>query len=290
MSIVIINNLTKYYGKIKALENISLEINEGEIFGVLGPKGSGKSTLIDTMIALQKPTSGSVEIFGLDINKDRKKIYRNIGYLPAEFTYRGNAKVGSVLKDAATLYKENCDERIVYFAEKLYLDLKQRISDLSASELKKVAIVRALAHQPRLLLLNEPTKGLNLHDQKILFALLKEENRNGVTIILSSARISDAQKICNRLAYLSKGRLLGIEETSALYNNSYYKIKFSTTVDINIGHFNLPGVIDFNIEELEAGFLYHGPLNAILNVLNAYPLLKIIIEEPPLQDIYLHYF
>jgi len=288
INIISLKNLSKRYGKITAVDNISLDIQAGEIFAILGPHNSGKSTLFRILVSLIKPSSGTARIFDMDITKARHKILCDVGYLPAEVHNHENLRVKDLLKYSTSFYKKNCDERLEYLVKIFDLAPKSKIKDLTCAQRRKVGIIQALAHQPRLLIIDELMKDLDQASQTVFFDLLLEENRRGTTIVFSSA-LGLAQRIAGRLAFIKDGSLLNVVDTSEFYNNSFYKITFTSTVDVNIGHFNMPGVIDFKVKGNEGSFLYRGPVNAPLNILNTYPLIKLNIEEAQLEDVYSHY-
>jgi ABC-2 type transport system ATP-binding protein len=187
MSTVIeLHGLTKFYGKYCGIENISFSVNEGEIFGFIGPNGAGKSTTIRTLLALLKPTSGSATIFGKDCIKEADIIAQDVGYVPSESNYYDNMKVGELLAYTAELYKKDCKEKTDMLCKRLGLDQNRKIADLSFGNKKKVGIVSALLHSPKLIILDEPTAGLDPLVQQTFFEILLEENKKGATIFLSS--------------------------------------------------------------------------------------------------------
>lgn len=290
MSIISIKNLTKYYGKSRGIENVSLEIEQGEIFGLIGPNGAGKSTTIRTLLSLIYPTSGSATIFGLDCVKDSTKILQDVGYLPSEVFYYDNMRAIDLLKYSATFYKKDCTKRIHALAKLLDLDLKKKIEDLSFGNRKKVGIIQGLIHEPKLIILDEPTGGLDPLIQQTFFSLIESESARGATIIFSSHILSEVQKICHRVAFVKEGSILRVDKVSELTNRSYLKVHFKSTQDINAAWFNIEGVTNINVKNQECLLLYKGPVNPILNVLCKLPLLSISIEEPDLEDIFLHFY
>lgn len=290
MSVVSIKNLTKYYGKIRGIEDVNLEIQEGEIFGLIGPNGAGKSTTIRTLLSLIYPTSGSAQIFGLDCIKDSAKILKDVGYLPSEVFYYENMKVIDLLKYSASFYQKDCTKRISSLAKLMELDLNRKIEDLSYGNRKKVGIVQGLCHEPKLIILDEPTGGLDPLMQQTFFNLIRLEKEKGATIIFSSHILSEVQKICDRIAFVKEGKIIRINKMSELTNNSYLKISFKANEDVNVGYFNIEGISSFTLEGNQCHFLYKGPVNKILAVLNKISLGELSIQEPDLEDIFLHYY
>ncbi len=290
MSVVSIKNLTKYYGKIRGIEDINLEIQEGEIFGLIGPNGAGKSTTIRTLLSLIYPTSGSAQIFGLDCIKDSAKILKDVGYLPSEVFYYENMKAIDLLKYSASFYQKDCTKRIYSLAKLMELDLNRKIEDLSYGNRKKVGIVQGLCHEPKLIILDEPTGGLDPLMQQTFFNLIRLEKERGATIIFSSHILSEVQKICDRIAFVKEGKIIRINKMSELTNNSYLKVSFKANEDVNVGYFNIEGISSFSLEGNHCRFLFKGPVNKILAVLNKISLSELSIQEPNLEDIFLHYY
>ena len=196
MDIIKTDRLTKYYGKARGITDLDLTIKEGEFFGFIGPNGAGKSTTIRTLLGLITPSSGRALIFGKDITKEKESVLRDIGYLPSEALFYGGMRVKDVLKLSADLRKKDCTAEAELLCERLQLDVSRKIDDLSFGNRKKVAIVSALQHRPKLLILDEPTGGLDPLMQKEFFDILRERNREGATIFLSGHILSEIQRNC----------------------------------------------------------------------------------------------
>src|SRR5690625_4598534 len=180
MPIVDLQNLTKYYKKNRGIVDVTFSIEEGEIFGFIGPNGAGKSTAIRTLLNFIYPTSGSATIFGYDIVAESRQIRQKVGYLPAEIHYYDDMRVIDLLRYSARFYRlENSDKRIRKLADRLDLDLRRKIEDLSFGNRKKTGIAQAMLHEPRLLILDEPTGGLDPLMQNVFFDMLEEERNKG---------------------------------------------------------------------------------------------------------------
>lgn len=290
MNVIEINNLTKYYGKSRGIIDVSFNVEEGEIFGFIGPNGAGKSTLIRTLLSLIYPTGGIATIFGKDCIKNAPEIAREIGYLPSEVYYYDKMKVIDLLKYSASFYKKDCSKRIKELAETLDLDLNKKIDDLSYGNKKKVGIVQGLLHEPKLIILDEPTGGLDPLMQQKFFDLLFEENRKGATIFLSSHVLSEVQRLCSRVAIIKEGKIIKLEKMSDLRENNYKKFRVETKEKIGKEYFNLAGVSNLEIEGSKASFLYKGNVNLIMKKLSDIELSNIGIEEPSLEEIFMHYY
>jgi ABC-2 type transport system ATP-binding protein len=290
MNVIEINNLTKTYGKSRGITDISFHVEEGEIFGFIGPNGAGKSTTIRTLLSLIYPTSGSATIFGKDCVQFATEIKKEIGYLPSEVFYYDNMKVKDLLKYSASFYKKDCSNRIKELAEWMDLDLNKKIDDLSLGNKKKVGIVQGLLHEPKLIILDEPTSGLDPLMQQKFFELLEEENKKGATILFSSHILSEVQRLCNRVAIIKEGKIVTVEKISTLQENNYKKFKVETKATLDPNYFNISGVNNLEVKDTTTSFLFRGNINAIMKKLADIELVNLWIEEPDLEEIFMHYY
>ncbi len=290
MNLIEINQLTKYYGKHRGIENVSFSVEEGEIFGFIGPNGSGKSTTIRTLLSLIYPTSGSATIFGKDCIKYGPEIRKNIGYLPSEVFYYEHMKVIDVLKYSASFYKNVNLKRIKSLAQAMDLDLNKRIDDLSYGNKKKVGIVQGLLHEPKLIILDEPTSGLDPLMQQKFFDLIQIENKKGATVLFSSHILTEVQKLCNRVAIIKDGTIVKVENIHDLRKNNYktFSLDFETPPNINL--FNIPGIADLKQTKNHLQFLFKGDINLVINSLHGLVLQNMLVEEPTLEEIFMHYY
>jgi len=290
MNVIEIKNLTKTYGKARGISNISFNVEEGEIFGFIGPNGAGKSTTIRTLLSLIYPTKGSATIFGKDSVKYAPEIKKEIGYLPSEVFYYDNMRVKDLLKYSASFYKKDCTKRIHELAEIMNLDLNKKIDDLSLGNKKKVGIVQGLLHEPKLIILDEPTSGLDPLMQQKFFELLQEENKKGATILFSSHILSEVQKLCNRVAIIKEGQLVTVEKISTLQESNYKKIKIETKTKLGLDYFNLEGINKLEVKDNVISFLFRGNINDILKKITEIEITNLWIEEPDLEEIFMHYY
>jgi ABC-2 type transport system ATP-binding protein len=290
MSIIQINQLTKYYGKQRGVEKIDLSVEKGEIFGFIGPNGAGKSTTIRVLLGLLKPTSGSATIFDLDVTNHGPEILKRVGYLPSEVFYYDNMKVIDLLKYAASFYKKDCTARIKELAAILDLDLNRKIEDLSYGNRKKVGIVQGLLHQPDLIILDEPTGGLDPLMQQTFFSLLKQEQARGATILFSSHILSEVQKLCDRVAIIKDGRIVRVDKVSTITADTYVKISFKYKGYLDISRFNMTGITNFTASDEDVSFLFKGDINLITTALSQTQLTSLQVTEPDLEEIFLHYY
>lgn len=290
MSVIEIKNLTKYYNKSRGIVDVSFDVKEGEIFGFIGPNGAGKSTTIRTLLGLIHPTSGEAKIFGKDCNKNSPEIMNEVGYLPSEVFYYDGMKVIDLLNYSASFYKKDCSKRIKELAKVMDLDLTKKIDELSYGNKKKVGIVQTLLHEPKLIILDEPTSGLDPLMQQKFFELLKEENKKGATIFLSSHVLSEVQKICDRVAIIKEGKIIKVEKMSEITDNNYKRFKIDVNDSISEEYFKINGVSDFKIDGTIYSFMFKGDLNNILAKITGIKVNNIWIDEPDLEEIFLHYY
>jgi len=289
MSIIEVNQLTKFYGKARGIEKVSFNVEDGEIFGFIGPNGAGKSTTIRLFLGLIHPTSGDAKIFGKDCIQYGPEIRQDIGYLPSEVFYYDRMKVLDLLKYSASFYKKDCTKRLHELADIMELDLKRRIDDLSYGNRKKVGIVQGLLHQPKVILLDEPTSGLDPLMQQKFFNLIREENKRGATIFFSSHILGEVQKMCSRVAIIKEGGIINVQDIKSLQDENYKKIKV-TSSDLDEKKFNVAGVSKLEQHNGTVNFFYKGDINVIMRLISAQEVADVTIEEPTLEEIFLHYY
>ena len=201
-------NLTKSYGNSRGIVDVNLSVKEGEIFGFVGPNGAGKSTTIRTLLNFIFPSSGEGKIFGKDIVKESSEIKKILGYVPSEVKFYDEVKVKDIINYSAIFYSDCSREEIEYLCEKLEVEVEKKMGELSLGNKKKVAIVQALIHRPKILILDEPTNGLDPLMQKKLFQILLEENKKGTTVFLSSHNLVEVENFCHRVAVIKEGKII----------------------------------------------------------------------------------
>ena len=209
--VVEIENLTKSYGKSRGVIDVSLSIEEGDIFGFLGPNGAGKSTTIRSMLGFLKINSGNIKILGMDSVKDHEDILKNVGYMPSEAWFYESMKVKDVIKYAADVRGLDCSAEAEKLCERLKVDKEKRIKQLSYGNKKKVSIVCAMQHRPKLFIFDEPTGGLDPLMQRTFFNLVGEYVSGGTTCLLSTHVLTEVNKYCKHAAIMREGRLTMLE-------------------------------------------------------------------------------
>ncbi len=277
-------SLTKFYGKSRGINDIDLTVAEGDFFGFIGPNGAGKSTTIRILTGLISQTSGDAKIFGKDAGKT--DVLADIGYMPSEVNFYHGMKVREVIKYSAELRKRNCAKEASRLCERLELDINKKISELSLGNRKKVSIVCALQHNPRLCILDEPTSGLDPLMQREFYAILQERNSEGATIFLSSHILSEIQKYCKRAAVIREGRLLVCDHVENLVHTNAKKVTLSGISEPP----KLDGIGKVEVDGGTVKFLYGGKPRELLNALALLPITDIGITEPDLEEIFMHYY
>ena len=279
-------NLTKYYGKARGVIELNLSVEKGECFGFIGPNGAGKSTTIRTLLGLISPTAGSVRIFGKDIAKEKEAILQDIGYLPSEAVFYPGMKVKDILKLSADMRKKDCTEEAKTLCERLQLDTSRKVDELSFGNRKKVAIVCALQSDPALLILDEPTGGLDPLIQREFFDIIRQRNQKGTTVFLSSHVLSEVQRNCTRAAVIRKGEMIACDSVDALSKTSAKRISVHGSVDWK----GLDGIKDMKTADKAVSFLYSGDMNRLIQRLSEGDIFDLNVSEPDLEEIFLHYY
>ena len=270
-SAISIQNLTKYYGKHKAVDGLSLNVERGDIFGFLGPNGAGKSTTIRSLLGLIAFQEGEAEILGMDVKTHHREILGKIGYMPSEAMFYPSMKVKEVIRFAADMRKLDCTVEAQMLCERLQVDQNKRIEELSLGNRKKVSIVCAMQHKPELFIFDEPTSGLDPLMQAEFFKLIMEYNKQGTTCFLSSHVLSEIKKYCKHAAIIREGKLICTDTVENLTRTNTKRIRM-----IRDGK--------------EEDFVFKGDLNQLFAGFAGHNIEDIVIEEPELDEIFMHYY
>lgn len=270
-SVIRIQNLTKTYGKKRGVADVSFDVHKGEIFGFIGPNGAGKSTTIRSMLGLIRYDSGSIEILGMDAVRDHEKILKDIGYMPSEALFYPAMKVSDVIKYAADVRHMDCTEEAGKLCERLQVDTAKKIRELSLGNRKKVSIVCAMQHKPRLFIFDEPTGGLDPLVQNTFFELIKEYVNDGATCMLSTHILPEVRNHCDRAAIMREGHLIMADTVDNLIKTSAKCVRVEA---------------DGEIRE----YMYDGDINDLLAELSGRHIDNVTIEEPSLEDIFMHFY
>lgn len=270
-TVIEIENLTKNYGKHRGINNVSFQVKEGEIFGFLGPNGAGKSTTIRAMLGLIHYDSGEIKINGLDSIRYHEEILKEVGYMPSEAWFYAGKTVKDILKLSADIRKIDCTEEAKMLCERLQVDEKRKISELSLGNRKKVSIVCAMQHKPKLFIFDEPTSGLDPLMQNVFFELIEEYAAQGTTCMLSTHVLSEVRNHCDRVGIMKEGKLIVTDSVEHLLESQTKRIKM-----VRDG------------ETLD--YLYQGALNDLYKELQGHNIDDILIEEPSIEEVFMHYY
>ena len=278
-------NLTKYYGSARGIDGLNLEVGTGDFFGFIGPNGAGKSTTVRTLLGLISPTSGKASVLDMDIG-DKKNILRRVGYLPSDTAFYAGMRVRDVLKLSADLRRKDCGARAGELCDRLQLDREKKVEDLSFGNRKKVGIVCALQHDPELLILDEPTGGLDPLMQHEFFTILQERNREGATVFLSSHILSEIQRYCSRAAVIRDGRIIACDSVDQLVKSGTRRISLRGSLRRQ----DVPGARSWKADGDTRSFLYNGDINELIRILAGTHVEELTVAEPDLEEIVLHYY
>ncbi len=294
MNVIETSKLSKFYGKERGIENLDMQVNEGEIFGFIGPNGAGKSTTIRTILSIVHPTSGSASIFGKDVTKYGPEIREEIGYLPSEIFYYENMKAIDLLRYSASFYKKpknHMEHRIQTLAKLLELNLDKKIDDLSFGNRKKVGIIQGLLHEPKLIILDEPTGGLDPLIQQKFFNLIQQENKRGASVLFSSHILGEVQRLCDRVGIIKEGKMIKVEKISDLLEKSTKRFKLTTKGKADKAVLlNITGISELVYNGNDINFLFRGHLRDITKAIAKLDLVNLDVNEPDLEEIFLHYY
>jgi ABC-2 type transport system ATP-binding protein len=292
MNIIETHNLTKiYHGtNFKALDNLNLEVKEGEIFGFIGPNGAGKTTTIRLLLDLIRPTNGSAKVMALDIHSSSLEIRKDIGFLPGEIFLPEN-----MTGEACIKYFRGFKEKVEpNYLKKLVndfgLDIKKKVKDYSKGNKQKLAIVLALMHKPKLLILDEPTSGLDPLNQQAFYLAIKETKKWGTTSFISTHLLEEAQNLCDRVGIIKAGKLLKIEDIDDFRQKNIREIHLETNQTIPLSEFKIEGIQ--KVERTTYG--YHlvtvGFNGEIIKKLSEHQIDDIKVYEPSLEEIFMHFY
>lgn len=283
-----IKNLKKYYGKIRGVENVSIRLNSGEVYGFIGPNGAGKSTTIRTLMNLINKTSGIITVNGKELDKDNLELKKIIGYLPSEIHLYDDLTVKEMLDFHASFYNEDHSKRRKQLIDLFKLDETKKVEDLSLGNSKKLAIVLALLHEPKILILDEPTSGLDPIMQNVLYELLLEEKEKGTTILYSTHILSEITKICDRIGIIKDGIIVKEDLVENLEkNNMTYLTIESPDIEVIKKTLNLKIVSEYNTT---IKFINNLSSNEIIDKLSKYKINKLLIEETSIEDLFMEYY
>ncbi|MGN0382908.1 MAG: ABC transporter ATP-binding protein [Eubacterium sp.] len=282
-----IKNLTKYYGSVRGVEDLSLSIEEGEIFGFIGPNGAGKSTTIRSVMDLINKTSGDVLVMGEHFDRKNIAIKNKIGYLPSEINLYEEMTVKKIFNYNKSFYRNVDDDKINRLSEKLQLDMDKKIEELSFGNRKKVGIILSLMHNPKLVIMDEATNGLDPLMQEAFYEIIKEEKQKGTTIFFSSHNLGEVKKLCDRVAIIKDGFLKKVDTIENLISGAVHFVTLECD-DCDAAKKLAKGTIEYYDNGIR--FMYNGNMNELVKSLSSLNINKLLIEEPSLEEIFMHYY
>jgi ABC-2 type transport system ATP-binding protein len=280
--------LTKYYGSQRGIIEVDLAIGEGEIFGFLGPNGAGKTTTIRLLLDLIRPTSGRATVFGIESSADPVAIHRRIGYIPGEFTLYDRLTGGQTLEYFANLRGGVDKAYQASLIERFELDPSRRFHAYSKGNKQKVGVIIALQHRPELLVLDEPTAGLDPLVQQTFFTTLRETVADGATVFLSSHILSEVEKSCDRVAIIREGRLAKVDRVEALRDLAHHQVELRFSGPVPRAEFEaIPGVSEVVGDDHGLRMRVSGPIAPVVRAAARYQLLDFVSREPSLEETFL---
>lgn len=289
MNILKTENLTKYYGRFRGIENVNLTLEEGEKLGFIGQNGAGKSTFIRTALGYLKPNSGKTEIFGKDILTHREEILADVGYMSSECVFYKGMKVKDVLSYSAKLRKMDCSKEAKYYCERLQLDTNKKVEQLSLGNRKKLGIICAIQHNPKLYFFDEPTSGLDPVIQKEFFDILEEKHKQGASILLSSHVLGEISRFCEKAAVIKDGHIIACD-TVENFSKAGYKIIRLEDVKNMQAVCSIDGVFNPYTEGNNLTFSYSGDIKNLLGELSKAEFKDILISDPDFEESVIHYY
>jgi ABC-2 type transport system ATP-binding protein len=289
-NIVEIDGLSKYYGNVRAVENLSLRVRKGEILGLLGPNGAGKTTTIRTCLGLLKKTKGKVTIFGMDSHKKSEAIRAKTGYLPGDFGLIPDITVRSFLKYLLGLSGSKDMSKLQSYAKRLDLDLTIRTQTLSKGNRQKVGVIQAFMADQELIILDEPTSGLDPLIQQEFYRILREEKKAGKTLFMSTHVLAEAELVCDRIAIIRKGKLIVVESIAALRDKmgKILEAEFRSPVDPE--EFELEGVSKVQVDGNSLTLTIHSNLDEVIKHVADHPIVNMNLRTYTLDEMFLRYY
>ena len=285
------HGLTKRYGEVLGIEDVSMSVNGGEVFGFLGPNGAGKTTTIRTLLDLFHPTSGSARLFGLDSRRDSLAIRARVGNLPGDFSYEPRMTGRELVSFLAEVRGVRGLGRTSEFADRFEADLDRRLGELSRGNRQKIGLIQALFHGPELLILDEPTSGLDPLMQEEFLRVLEEERDRGASVFLSSHELDEVQRICDRVGIIREGRLVAVEDVAELTGRAYRHVSLEFTSPVDGSEFRrLPGVSELVASENRVSFKIEGDLDGVVKAAAHHTVRDMEVVQPTLEEVFLTYY
>jgi ABC-type multidrug transport system ATPase subunit len=287
-AIIQTEHLTKTYGPHRGILEVDLTVDQGEVFGFLGPNGAGKTTTIRTVLDLIRPTGGRALVFGIESTVDPVAIHRRIGYLPGEFSLYDRLTGAQTIEYFANLRGGVDPTYQASLVERLDLDPSRRYREYSKGNKQKVGLIVALQHRPELLILDEPTAGLDPLVQQEVFKLVLEARAEGRTVFFSSHVISEVERTCDRVAIIREGRLARVDRVDALRDLAVHHVELRFTGPVPVEAFaTIPGVSNVTADEHVLRMHVSGPIGPVVRAAARFELADFVSREPSLEEVFL---
>jgi len=291
VSVIETERLTKSYGSARGIEDVTIAVEAGEVFGFLGPNGAGKTTTIRTLLDLLHPTSGSARIFGLDSRRESVAIRARLGNLPGDFGYGKGATGREALSLLARLRGVEGIGRAEALAKRFRANLDRPLGELSRGNRQKVGLILATFHEPELLILDEPTSGLDPLMQEEFLALVGEERERGCAVFISSHELDEVERVCDRVGIVRAGRLIAVERIADLLGKAKRQVRLELAEPAGLGELEaLPEVSDLKVEGRRASFLVGGDLDLAIKAIAGHHVTDVEIAHPTLEEVFLTYY
>ena len=280
-------HLTKKFGEHRGIDDVNIQVKQGDFYGFIGPNGSGKSTTIRLLLGLITQSSGSARLFNQAVGPNQIDILSKIGYMPSEALFYNGMTVHEVIRFSANLRGKNCRKEALRLCELFQVDTSKKIEELSLGNRKKVSIICALQHEPELYILDEPTSGLDPFMQKIFWQELTERNRQGATIFVSSHNLAEVQRYCQHAAIIQDGRIIVQDTVQHLIQTTAKRV-----IIHGLNQLALAEMKDVLTTEDSISFLYNGDIQALLEALyeKRNDLLDVSIADPDMDEVFMHYY
>ena len=287
-NIVVIKNLSKYFGKLHAVDGISFEVKKGETFGFLGPNGAGKSTTIRCLMGFNKPTNGSISVFGHDMSTNSTVAKQQIGYLPGNVKLYDNWTGWDHIHffESVRGKSGNVDSLI----DRFDFDPNAKFRHLSSGNKQKLGLILALMHEPKLLVMDEPTVGLDPLLQYEIHKVLMEMHNHGTTILISSHNLPEVERLCDRVAIIKEGKIVAVESIKALGQKKIHKIEVRLGDKFKMSEFEMDGVDKVETVADRLLITASGDLNPLLQKFSKHKILDIEITHASLEDIFMKFY
>jgi len=289
--VVVTNELTKLYRNGKGVTGLSFSIPQGEVFGYLGPNGSGKTTTIRTLLDLIRPTGGRAKVFGLDTHRQSREIHRRTGYLPGELNLYDRLTGEQMLLYLANLRGGVDPAHMRELSERLSCDLHERIRSLSHGNRQKLGVIQAFMHRPDLLILDEPTQGLDPLVQQEFHRLISEARNTGATVFLSSHVLPEVERMCDRVGIIRDGRLITVEDVGVMKTRAVREIEIHFARPVAADAFaGLPGVGAVHMQGDVLRCKVTGPVDGLIKAAARHEVVGISTAEASLEEIFLRFY